>query len=77
MAASVSDLSPAESAVCDFVFDLYSAAIKSQKIDVVTPINEVQFKDLCERYFSQKPWPTCAQVASECEEDEVFLLFYQ
>ena len=68
-------------AIKDFIFDLHQATRRiaggSKQVEDVQRLYEVRFKELSEKYFSQSPWPTAANVASECNFDEDFLLFYR
>ena len=65
------------SAIRDFVFDLYSASRMSLRLDEVSQAYEVKYKEISDKYFSQSAWPDSELIASECQKDEVFLLFYK
>jgi translation initiation factor 3 subunit L len=64
-------------AVRDFVFDLHEATRLSQRVEDVQRLYESTYKELTDKYFSHSSWPTAAAVASECRDDEVFLIFYR
>ena len=60
----------------DFVFDLHQASRQVYRIDEVKVLYEQKFKELSDKYFSQSFWPKSDIIARECNNDEVFLLFY-
>lgn len=64
-------------AIKDFVFDLHSCSRNSMREEDVVSTYEIKFKDLSEIYFQQSAWPDVRTIASECYNDEEFLLFYR
>jgi len=61
----------------DFVFDLYQASRRGCRIEEVQVLYDQKFKELSDKYFSQSPWPAPEAISKECNDDDVFLLFYQ
>lgn len=64
-------------AIKDFVFDLHQATRQSMQLSEVEVLYDTRFREVTEKYFSQSAWPLPAMVAAECNNDEVFLLFYR
>ena len=64
------------SSIRDFVFDLHSATRQSLRLQEVSQGYELKFKELTEKYFAQSTWPEGEAIASEFNNDPVFLLFY-
>ena len=61
----------------DFVFDLHQSTRVSLLLDEVTSSYESKYKELTEKYFATTAWPDSESVASECNNDQEFLLFYK
>lgn len=63
-------------ALKNFVFDLYQASRVSFLRNEVESTYD-QFKEVCDRHFAQSQLPDAAKIASECNGDKHFLLFYR
>jgi translation initiation factor 3 subunit L len=61
----------------DFVFDLFQASRRTCRIEEVQVLYDQKFKELSDKYFTQSPWPTSEAISKECNDDDVFLLFYK
>lgn len=61
----------------DFVFDLHDATRRSRRIEDAAPLYDTRFRELSEKYFAQSSWPMPDEIASECNNDATFLLFYR
>ena len=65
------------SVICDFIFDLHSATRQSLRLQEVSQLYEIKYKELSDKYFAQSIWPEGEAVASEFNNDPVFLIFYK
>lgn len=63
--------------ILDFVSDLHNAVKYSQRLEDVSECYESRFKEITEKYFAASAWPEPRSIASECYNDEDFLLFYR
>jgi len=62
--------------VKDFVFDLHDASRRSLIPSEQQALYSGTFKEVTAKYFSNTAWPTPDQIASECDNDQVFLALY-
>lgn len=65
------------SVIKNFVFDLHQASRIALLPDEVQKLYEVDFREITDKYFSSSPWPEPKVIASECNNDEVFMSFYR
>lgn len=61
----------------DFIFDLFQASRRTSRAEEVQALYDQKFKELSDKYFTQSPWPAPEAISRECNDDEVFLLFYK
>jgi hypothetical protein len=63
-------------ALKDFVFDMYQASrVSFFRNDVDSAYD--MYKEICDRFFANAPWPDASKIAPECNMDKHFLLFYR
>jgi len=62
--------------ISNWIFDLHDATRRSMRSEEVSPIYEVQYKELTEKFFEKSAWPHEKIIAPECNYDETFLIFY-
>jgi len=65
------------SMITNFIFELYITMRKVRRDEELDILYEKTLKEITDKYFSSSPWPESAAIASECQDDEAFLLFYQ
>lgn len=61
----------------DFIFDLHDATRRAQRLEEVQVLYEQKYKELSDKFYAQAAWPHPSTIISECNNDEVFLLFYK
>ena len=66
-----------QQAVRDFVFDLHDATRRSLSLAELTPLYDLKLRELNDKYFTTSPWPSAADISSDCNSDEQFLLLYR
>lgn len=79
----MTDLLPA--AVGDFVFDLHDSVARSRSVEEQKVLYRSTFSELSERYFktggdnnsTNSRWPKAEGIASECNNDKLFLALYE
>jgi hypothetical protein len=71
------EMSMTPAPVRDFIFDLHQATRRSLRIEDVQKLYDVKFREVTEKYFVLGPWPSSVSIASECDSDDAFLLFYR
>jgi translation initiation factor 3 subunit L len=59
------------------VFDLFQASRRTCRIEDVQVLYDQKFKELSDKYFTQSPWPSSEAISKECNDDDIFLLFYK
>lgn len=64
-------------ALTDFVYDLYDSVTLSQLSEEQAVFYETDFAELTKKYFSNQPWPTATDIASECNGHPLFLAVYR
>uniref|UniRef100_A0A7S1FPR6 Eukaryotic translation initiation factor 3 subunit L n=1 Tax=Corethron hystrix TaxID=216773 RepID=A0A7S1FPR6_9STRA len=62
--------------VKNFVFDLHDACRRSQSAVEARNLYVVEYRSLCEKYFSNCAWPSSSGISSECNADPIFLALY-
>jgi len=61
----------------DFVFDLHDCVCRSQIHSEQATLYSGTFRELTAKYFAQGPWPSPQSIASECNNDALFLSLYK
>jgi translation initiation factor 3 subunit L len=61
----------------NFVYDLYQSIRRSHILPEIQKLYEVDYREINDKYFSNSPWPDTRSIASDCDNDEIFLCFYR
>jgi translation initiation factor 3 subunit L len=61
----------------DFIFDLFQSSRRTGRVEEIQVLYDQKFKELSDKYFTQSPWPEPEAISKECNDDEIFLLFYK
>jgi hypothetical protein len=63
--------------VKDFVFDLHDATRRACRLEDVQRLYESRYKELTDQFFGNTHWPDVNVIASEADNDELFLSLYK
>lgn len=64
-------------AIKDFIFDFHQATRRALLPAEVQRLYEFDYREITDKFFASTPWPDVRVIASECSNDDVFLLFYR
>ena len=74
--ASMAIIRDLPEAIADFIFDLSQSTRRSMRLDDVH-LFYTMFRELSDKHYAKSEWPNNENVAKECNDDAIFLVFYR